>query len=47
MNVSVKEVPWEEGGGFSWSVYVADVCFAGKVWVEETAVSRVGNKLRV
>lgn len=32
----MKEVPWEEGRGFSWSIYVVDMYFAGKTWMEET-----------
>lgn len=35
MNVSVKEVLKEEGRGFSWSLHVVAVHFAGKAGVEE------------
>lgn len=45
MDISVKEVSWEEGRGFSWSIYVVDMYFSGKAWVEETAVPKPGDKL--
>lgn len=42
----MKEAPGEGSRGFSLSIYAANVYFAGKVGVGETAVPRVGyNKL--
>lgn len=46
LDVDVKEAPGKGNRGFSSSIYAANVYFAGKVGVGETAVPSVGyNKL--